>query len=93
MKNLIQTISRRLVSFLALLVLSSPSWAIELDEAVHALRIDKDDAVVLAPTPYHSISKPHRYYIDLSGAVLGAYLVGVDHGGDAFFRLELPAPR
>jgi len=49
MKNLIQTISRRLVSFLALLVLSSPSWAIELDEAVRTVPLNSTKTVVLTP--------------------------------------------
>jgi len=49
MKNLIQTISRRLVSFLALLVLSSPSWAIELDEAVRTVPLNSTKTVILTP--------------------------------------------
>ena len=49
MKNLIQTISRRLFSFLALLVLSSPSWAIELDEAVRTVPLNSTKTVVLTP--------------------------------------------
>jgi len=49
MKNLIQTISCRLVSFLALLVLSSPSWAIELDEAVRTVPLNSTKTVVLTP--------------------------------------------
>ena len=49
MKNLIQTISRRLVSFSALLVLSSPSWAIELDEAVRTVPLNSTKTVVLTP--------------------------------------------
>jgi len=49
MKNLIQTISRRLVSLLALLVLSSPSWAIELDEAVRTVPLNSTKTVVLTP--------------------------------------------
>ena len=49
MKNLIQTISRRLFSFLALLVLSSPSWAIELDEAVRTVPLNSTKTVILTP--------------------------------------------
>ena len=49
MKNLIQTISCRLFSLLALLVLSSPSWAIELDEAVRTVPLNSTKTVVLTP--------------------------------------------
>jgi photosystem II cytochrome c550 len=49
MKNLIKTISRRLFSLIALLALSSPSWAINLDEAVRTVQLTPTKTVVLTP--------------------------------------------
>ena len=49
MKNLIKTISRRLFSLIALLALSSPSWASELDEAVRTVQLTPTKTVVLTP--------------------------------------------
>ena len=49
MKNLIKTISRRLFSLIALLALSSPSWASDLDEAVRTVQLTPTKTVVLTP--------------------------------------------
>ena len=49
MKNLIKTISRRLFSLIALLALSSPSWASELDEAVRTVQLTPTKTVILTP--------------------------------------------
>jgi len=49
MKNLIKTISRRLFSLIALLALSSPSWASELDEAVRTVQLTPAKTVILTP--------------------------------------------
>lgn len=49
MKNLIKIISRRLFSLLALLALSSSSWASDLDEAVRTVQLSSTKTVTLTP--------------------------------------------
>jgi photosystem II cytochrome c550 len=48
MKNLIKVISRTLFSVLALLSLSSSSWASELDEAIRTVQLNPTKTVTLS---------------------------------------------
>jgi len=61
MKNLIKIISRRFLSFLAILSLSSSVWAVDLDEVVRTVPLNSNKNVTLTP---EQVKKGKRLFLN-----------------------------